>query len=765
MGLSGFALIGRPFAIWPPTLQVMPAGIADAGFGRLLVGVRISNGSIQDWSATEVRISPRGRRILAKANIVASDNWSSADGSALGQTALGEWIAVAPLPAGAVQTVFLKLDFTDATSGLHFLELELRDPAAPGTTLKAGASLPVVRTTWHRGSRTATSVCDRGTLTASLSAVTLDQEIFRQVLGKARLLSTSATPGTRTPADTERLRHRLRALLCGEDSDICGALSDLNSTCALPVATTPGSSSGVGSTAVAILSDQASNLGNSVRVTDGSVFSNHAVNVGNDAIIAGAVISGGDIQIGDRTLVQANVTAAGLIKTSPSGGAVIVGTANQHASVAPLTIPTKTVSQGSANTTVNSGTGTLANPYVLAPGKYGTFTINSGNVISLSAGTYHFGQLLINADVTLILNSPVASIDVRVQTNLSFGDRLIVKPGTSEGVAQFYSNQTSEVRVGTDIPIFPFALTAPQGTIHVFSRTNVMGQLAAKIVTLEPDVTVGCVSLDPAVASWVGSGASGLEFLGYPTVLDYKVAYHGGYFGSTGPLAFDLVSWKALLANAVLKFQLGLTGAVSSELLSIADQAVVGAVKAAVLNAPTTAPGSAPTSTQAGSVDAAVASVRGNRSLGSPLFTQLDAAVDESNSAPINGAVGTFSTSGFLTNAELDAAIASGTEANLRVHKSGAGTGVTHGLISALVPVLARDDQTGTLYFVNQLLIVPDPLMPAADGQPASFGDSGAVWVQSSSKKVVGLSHTVGTSGVVASRIQDVGNALQIQLI
>ena len=191
---------------------------------------------------------------------------------------------------------------------------------------------------------------------------------------------------------------------------------------------------------------------------------------------------------------------------------------------------------------------------------------------------------------------------------------------------------------------------------------------------------------------------------------------------------------------------------------------MVGTVKASVLNAPSTAPSPPPPSTQAGSVDAAVATARGNRSLGSPLFAYLDAATGEPNASPIVALNGTFNSLGFMTNADIDAALAAGVQANLKVHKSGAGTGVTHGIISALVPVIPRDDETGTLQFVNQLLIVPDVAFQPAGGKVAGLGDSGALWVQTSTNKVVGMTHTVGSSGVVASRIQDVMNVLSIAL-
>jgi len=178
MAVAGFAVSGRPFAVWPGTLQVMPEGVLDAGFGRFFLGVRVADTSGQAWPATEVRLSPRGRKILAAAAISVSDVWSAGDGAAVSQVTASEWIPVPALAAGGIQLVFFKLDVSKATVGTHLLELELRDPTVPATTFKASATLAVARTTCHGTERTFTSTCDQGTLTASLSAITMDQELF-----------------------------------------------------------------------------------------------------------------------------------------------------------------------------------------------------------------------------------------------------------------------------------------------------------------------------------------------------------------------------------------------------------------------------------------------------------------------------------------------------------------------------------------------------------------------------------------------------------
>jgi hypothetical protein len=765
MALGSFAVLGRPFAIWPATLQVMPEGILDAGFGKFFVAVRISNTSGATWPATEIRISPRGRRILSAAKVAVSDGWSTGDGAAVGQTTTTEWI---PIPALAVapafQTVFFKLDATNATIGLHVLELELRDPNATQTTIKATTTLSIARTVCRGTQRNFTSVSDRGTLTASLGAMTVDQESFRRVLGQARAIAAAVPPGTRSPAETERLRLRLKALLCGEESDVCNVLSDLNVSCALPTPTPPGPAPATGLASVAVFSDQSTTMGDRVRITDGTLWSNHFINTGLDGNISADVISGGDVQIGDRTHIQGNVTAGGVITTTPNGGATVSGAQKQHAPFAPMTIPTKTINipAGSQVTQINSGQGTLLQPIQLQPGNYASVTINSNAIVALSPGLYQIGTFIVNASVTLIFNQTSTPIDVRVQSNLQLGDRLVVKPGTTPPgvVAQFYSAQTSEARVGTDITPFPLSLTVPAGSIHISARTVITGSLAAKTITFEPDVTVSRVPVDAVV----GSGVTSLELLAYPTGLQYTVAYKDGFFGTTGPLALNQAPWKALLANAMIQFDLGLPGAVGAELVSIADQAVVGTVKTSFTNTTTTAPTTTPPSSQAGTVDAATAAVRGNRALGAPPFAFLDAAPGEANTATV-GTAGTINTPGtFFSNTEIDALLANpGANGGLSVYKSGAGTGVTRGLISGLLPVVARDDETGTVFFINQLLIVPDPAAPAAAGKVAGFGDSGALWVQTSTNKIVGLGHTVGTTGAVASRIQDVVNALQIQ--
>lgn len=643
---------------------------------------------------------------------------------------------------------------SEATPGLHTLELEQREAAVPANLVVTSAPLLVAETTFSGSRRTFTSICDEGTLAGSFTSITVDQELFRRALTWARALAGSFA-AARTPTETEILRQRFHSLLCGGGSDLCDLFSDAGALCELPAS----SMFGFDSASLLIQAHAGLNLGDRVKVLGGGIFSNQGVTIGVDALIGGDVTAGANVQIGDRAKVDGNVTAGGVVNRNPNGLSVVVGEVNQGVTITPKVIPTRTVSSSTNNITVNAGQGTPSSPFSIAPGTYGAITINSNNVVSFWPGVYEVDALIVNADVTLNLNQTNSPVEFRTKTNLSFGDRLVVHPGAPvAGVrAQFYSNKNGEVAVGTDISSFPVSLTVPNGTIRVFSRTKVTAPLFGKTVTLEPDVII-------STGNWLGMGASGLEFLGYPTNLKYCVTYNAGFSGRFSPQAFGRAPWRALLACAILQFDLALPGPISAELVGIAEQAVIGRTTRVVLNASSNPPGAAPPSSQAGSVDAAVASITGNRPLGHPLFAQLDAASGEANVDAVAEIDGLFHTSGFMTNAQIDAALASGVAANLKVHKSGAGTGVTRGMISAILPVVRRDDDSGTIHFVNQVLIGADPEEPSAGGRVAGMGDSGSLWIQTSTNRLVAMTHTVGTNGIVASRIEDIANALGVKV-
>src|SRR5262249_15964031 len=162
-------------------------------------------------------------------------------------------------------------------------------------------------------------------------------------------------------------------------------------------------------------------------------------------------------------------------------------------------------------------------------GQYGVVTLRARSKVTFTKSTtgsllFQMTQLIIEPDVQLTFDQSAGPLDIRVQTTLSVGDRVTVKPGatTAPGaLAQLYAAQSQpEMTMGNESPLFPVALTAPSGNVHVGSRTNLVGSIQAKTIVVDPDTGVARVPAD----DWLGTGASGLEFLGYPTGAALSVA-------------------------------------------------------------------------------------------------------------------------------------------------------------------------------------------------------------------------------------------------
>jgi hypothetical protein len=145
-------------------------------------------------------------------------------------------------------------------------------------------------------------------------------------------MSGTPSTGIRTPAETERLRKRLKVVLCGDEPDVCSVLADLTTSCALPTPPVQGPLPSTGLGALSVFSTDGTTLADRTRTSDGSVGSNLAVTIGNDGLLNVNVVAGGSIQLGDRTRVQGDVTTAGTLTRSPSGGSVVLGVVHEHAS-------------------------------------------------------------------------------------------------------------------------------------------------------------------------------------------------------------------------------------------------------------------------------------------------------------------------------------------------------------------------------------------------------------------------------------------------
>ncbi len=274
--------------------------------------------------------------------------------------------------------------------------------------------------------------------------------------------------------------------------------------------------------------------------------------------------------------------------------------------------------------------------------------------------------------------------------------------------------------------------------------------------------------------SWTDGRDPGLGFFAWPTLVEYGIDYLPPFEGRYGPIPFDDPWWKILLIIVAIILSLCAAASSVADLANRSDDSVIGTLTRSLLNALDAEPGTPPVSTAPGSVDAAVATLNGNRSLTAAVFTVMDAESGEYYTAsPITALDGRIDAPGsILTNAAIDAIFQNlaaspsdpAAQAAVRAYKSGARSGVGRGLLAQVVPVAPRTDDGVTVYFLNQIRFAQDA--DTADSLSCA-GDSGSLWFQEGTNAVIGLNHAgpADDSGgsATASRIEDVTNQLGIR--
>ncbi|MBD8078349.1 hypothetical protein [Cellulosimicrobium arenosum] len=236
-------------------------------------------------------------------------------------------------------------------------------------------------------------------------------------------------------------------------------------------------------------------------------------------------------------------------------------------------------------------------------------------------------------------------------------------------------------------------------------------------------------------------------FYAIPTRFDYTVTPREPYAGQYGPIPFDDPWWKVLLLiiAAIL-----LIAGMLSEAADVAyhdEDLVIGGLGRTIRD----------------DVDAALCVLDTDRTLG---FGQvLDARSDEDNQNAETALDGTITVAAtIMPVAEVMALLADSTTptAQLEVFKSGATTGLTHGLISGFTATaFTRSD--GTSFTIPQLTIGPDPAFGENVSAP---GDSGSVWVHRATGRPVALHHSGrdDPDSATASFLEDVFSQLGVTL-
>ena len=287
----------------------------------------------------------------------------------------------------------------------------------------------------------------------------------------------------------------------------------------------------------------------------------------------------------------------------------------------------------------------------------------------------------------------------------------------------------------------------------------------------------GGISGDPGGPDdpWTNGKDPGLTFFAWPTVFDYTIEYRPGFQGQYGPIPYEDPWWKVLLLIIAIILSIAAGASSVADLANRSDDVVIGTLARSIMNTLSVAPAADPPSTDPGTIDAAVATLNGNRDLTPAVFSLLDAEGGEFYTAsPINTLGGRVDTPGTtLSNAQIDTIFQNlannptdpAAQAAVRAYKTGARSGVGRGVMSSIIPVYTRHDHDGvTRIFVNQIQFRQDT--DTTDGMSCS-GDSGSLWFQEGTNAVVALNHggPSDDSGVrgTGSRIEDVINQINIR--
>jgi hypothetical protein len=213
-------------------------------------------------------------------------------------------------------------------------------------------------------------------------------------------------------------------------------------------------------------------------LVDADVYGGNELRYGTDGNITGNVVVNGIARLWSRAHISGTLTVADFVEQQD--GVVVDGGIQTGFSGFNLLIPTKTVTTGTRNLTLNND-----QTATWTPGNYADGLVRARATLRLTRGVYNFRRLVLEPDVDVILDASGGSIQVNVAQGIDIGDRTTFDGGTAIDTT-FYSNTTGVVRLGTDVT-FTGALRVPRGEVHVYSRTKMPADVWADRIVLEPD--------------------------------------------------------------------------------------------------------------------------------------------------------------------------------------------------------------------------------------------------------------------------------------
>jgi hypothetical protein len=225
-------------------------------------------------------------------------------------------------------------------------------------------------------------------------------------------------------------------------------------------------------------------------ISGGNAAANGNMEFGCDSRMNGNIFGGANATLRDRAYVGGSVTLGGTL--TRQNQTTVTGAITQNASVPPIYIGVEGTPAGTTPITVANG-----QLKTLTPGSYGDVHVYSRARLTLQAGTYYFKSFILEPDVTVTANVASGSVAVKIAENCSIADRntISLSGGTAPKLLKFYSNQTTQFRIGCNVA-FTGCITAPNAELIVNATklpdgtSRIKGAIQAKSIRLEPDVLI-----------------------------------------------------------------------------------------------------------------------------------------------------------------------------------------------------------------------------------------------------------------------------------
>lgn len=219
-------------------------------------------------------------------------------------------------------------------------------------------------------------------------------------------------------------------------------------------------------------------LADRVSVVHGTIVAGKKVELGVEAkIVAGDLLSGGDVWLRNRAKVQKIVLSGRL---DMQDGASYSAMETKDVSLPKLTAVA--VKPGSADFYVANDQTTS-----ITPGSYKDFHVYSRSLVHFAPGDYYFSSFVLEPDVKLEFGTSDTGVRIWVQGRLSLADRVILENlGTPEKLL-LYTNSSEMLRLGVGNQLRA-VVVAPVGSVEVPSGISFAGHIWAKNVNVQPDV-------------------------------------------------------------------------------------------------------------------------------------------------------------------------------------------------------------------------------------------------------------------------------------